>query len=264
MLYCILVLFPGLCLAQAPDGYRLVWADEFQGQGLPNQANWSYDVGDGCPRICGWGNQEWQYYTGVDTGNAYVAGGHLHIVAKREDKGGKPYTSARLLTRGRHAWQYGYFEVRAKPPPGRGAWSAIWLLPEANTYGEWPGSGEIDLLEHVGFARDSLFGTVHTEAYNHMLGTQQGGGVGGVQPWQKFHLYAVAWTPEKMDFFFDGKLYFSFSKEVGADSRKWPFDQPFHIIINLAVGGNLGGRMGVNEQAFPAALKVDYVRVYQK
>jgi beta-glucanase (GH16 family) len=178
--------------------------------------------------------------------------------------GGKEYTSARMLTRNKASWKYGYFEMRAKTPLGLGTWAAIWLLPEKNNYGEWPGSGEIDLLEHVGFAQDSIFGTVHTEAFNHMIGTQKGGGVGKIKPHEDYHLYAIDWTPEKMDFLFDGKIYFTFYKEALANSKQWPFDQPFHVILNLAVGGNLGGKMGVDATAFPARFSIDYVRVYQK
>ena len=251
-------------MSKPPKKYKLVWSDEFSTEGLPDASKWTYDVGDGCPRICGWGNNEWQYYTEADIDNASVKDGKLTIEARPEKMGGKEYTSARLLTRNRASWKYGYFEMRAKTPVGLGTWSAIWLLPEKNTYGEWPGSGEIDLLEHVGFAQDSIFGTVHTEAFNHMIGTQKGGGVGKIKPHEDYHLYAINWTPEKMDFLFDGKIYFTFYKEAMANSKQWPFDQPFHIILNLAVGGNLGGKMGVDAKAFPARFSIDYVRVYQK
>ena len=190
-------------MSKPPKKYKLVWSDEFSTEGLPDASKWTYDVGDGCPRICGWGNNEWQYYTEADIDNASVKDGKLTIEARPEKMGGKEYTSARMLTRNRASWKYGYFEMRAKTPVGLGTWAAIWLLPEKNNYGEWPGSGEIDLLEHVGFAQDSIFGTVHTEAFNHMIGTQKGGGVGKIKPHEDYHLYAIDWTPEKMDFLFD-------------------------------------------------------------
>jgi beta-glucanase (GH16 family) len=244
---------------------RLVWADEFDYSGLPDSTRWTYDVGDGCPRICGWGNNELQYYTEKTLRNARVENGHLILEAHREPTGGKSYSSARLLTRGLQAWQYGRIEARVKVPAGRGTWPAMWMLPEKPTFGDWPNSGEIDIMEYVGYAPDSLFGTVHTGAYNHLNGTQKGVRLRWPDPLEDvFHVYAMEWSERKITLFCDGKAFFSFKKEKGADFRAWPFDQPFHLIFNLAVGGNWAGQFGVDETIWPKRMEVDYVRVFQK
>ncbi|MEP1088324.1 MAG: glycoside hydrolase family 16 protein, partial [Algoriphagus sp.] len=149
---------------------RLIWSDEFSEDGLPNPKKWTYDVGDH-----GWGNNEMQYYSQNEPKNARVENGKLIIEAHTDASHPKGYTSARLLTRGHASWQYGYIEVKAKLPQGRGTWPAIWMLPEENLYGGWPKNGEIDIMEHVGYNPGNVHGTVHTEAFNHILGTQKGG-----------------------------------------------------------------------------------------
>lgn len=239
------------------DGRTLVWSDEFDDPGLPDSDHWNYDTGGH-----GWGNNELQYYTENRTENARVADGKLIIEARREPLEDNQYTSARLVTKGKEDWQYGRVEVRAKLPKGRGTWPAIWMLPTQNTYGGWPKSGEIDIMEHVGFDPGKVHGTVHTEAYNHTKGTQKGGNRMVPDAQEAFHLYAISWTAEKIDFFIDDALYFTFSNE-NKDSESWPFDQPFHLVLNIAVGGNWGGQQGVDESIWPQRLEVDYVRVYQ-
>lgn len=242
----------------------LVWSDEFEYTGLPDSTRWVYDVGDGCPRICGWGNNELQYYTEKNLRNARVEDGRLVIEAHREPTGTRDYSSARLLTRGKQAWQYGRVEVRAKVQAGNGTWPAIWMLPEDWTFGAWPNSGEIDIMEYVGYAPDSLFGTVHTAAFNHGIGTQKGARVRWNEPLEGvFHVYAITWTPTGITFLCDGKPYFEFKKEAPGDFRVWPFDQPFHLILNMAVGGNWAGSRGVDTTIWPRRMEVDYVRVYQ-
>jgi beta-glucanase (GH16 family) len=243
-------------LSPAQKGWKLTWSDEFDYKGQPDTTRWNYDVGDH-----GWGNDEKQFYTKADTTNAIVKNGSLFITARKTGEG--KYTSARLVTKGKGDWLYGRVEVRAKLPSGRGIWPAIWMLPTDWAYGGWPASGEIDIMEHVGYNPDSIFMTVHTTSFNHMINTQKSAGFVVADPYNTFHEYAIEWEREKIDFFMDGKLRFSFSRS-GMNSAEWPFDKSFHLLLNIAVGGGWGGRQGVDENIFPQRMEVDYVRVYQK
>jgi beta-glucanase (GH16 family) len=243
------------------EGRKLVWSDEFEVDGLPDSTKWSYDIGDGCPRMCGWGNNEAQYYTEKDSDNVRIENGHLIIEARREDMGKRKYTSARLVTKNKGDWKYGLIEVRAKLPSGVGTWPAIWMLPTKKEYGGWPKSGEIDIMEHVGYSVDSIFGTVHTQTYNHIKGTQKGGAIIINDSEEAFHTYGINWTDDEMQFFVDDEIYFTF-RDDKATSDEWPFDQAFHLILNVAVGGNWGGRKGIDNDIFPQKMEVDYVRVY--
>lgn len=241
---------------------KLVWADEFDKNGLPDSTHWGYDLGDGCPKICGWGNNELQYYTARRPENARVRDGHLIIEAHREKMGEREYTSARLVSKKKGDWTYGRIDVRAKLPAGRGVWPAIWMLPTDWVYGGWPGSGEIDIMEHVGYMPDSIFGTVHTNLFNGMLGTQQSKGIASKTISTDFHNYGIEWNTDKIDFLFDDKVYYTFhNKHEGSDA--WPFDLDFHLLLNIAVGGNWGGKMGVDTAIWPQQMVIDYVRVYQ-
>jgi len=243
--------------------YRLVWSDEFNKPGLPDTTLWGYDYGDGCltPSGCGWGNNELQYYTD-EAENARVEDGHLIIEAHRKRKGTRDYSSARLISRHKGDWTYGRIEVRAKQPAGRGTWSAIWMLPTDWAYGPWPASGEIDIMEFVGFMPDSIFGTVHTTRFNGSLGTQQSKGKASDSISSAFHEYGIEWNPEKIDFLFDGRPFHTFyNRHEG--TATWPFDLDFHLVLNLAVGGNWGGTKGVDTTVWPQQMVVDYVRVYQ-
>ena len=148
-------------------------------------------------------------------------------------------------------------------PKGRGLWPAIWLLPTDWKYGSWPKSGEIDLMEHVGYAPDTVHGTVHTQSFNHVKKTQVGKSVKVENLYDQYHLYASEWFADHIDIYVDDQLYFTF-KNSGKGVDEWPFDQDFHILVNLAVGGNWGGAKGIDEMIFPASMKVDYVRVYEK
>jgi beta-glucanase (GH16 family) len=237
--------------------YNLVWSDEFDYTGLPDTAKWNYNVGGH-----GWGNQELQYYTDRRLENARVEDGKLVIEARRETYAGKDYTSARLVTKNKGDWIYGKFVISAKLPKGRGTWPAIWMLPTDWEYGGWPSSGEIDIMEHVGYDEGTVHGTVHTEAYNHSLGTQQGNSIKISDGTSTFHEYSIVWTPVKIDFFADDTKYFTFYKHDN-DYKKWPFNKCFHLIMNIAVGGTWGGVQGVDVYAFPVTMEVDYVRVYQ-
>ena len=241
---------------------KLVWSDEFNYTGLPDSLKWGYDKGDGCPDVCGWGNNELEYYTVKRLENARVENGKLIIEARKEVFENKNYTSARLVTKNKGDWQYGRFEIKAKLPKGTGMWPAIWMLPTKWVYGGWPQSGEIDIMENVGYWPDSVLGTVHTGAYNGMKGTQKTNGLCLKDIAGTFHLYAIEWTSDSISFFMDGKKYHVFKNEHSG-SEAWPFDQAFHLLLNIAVGGNWGGKYGVDDKIFPQKMEIDYVRVYQ-
>lgn len=246
----------------APGAYTLVWSDEFDYLGSPDSTKWTYDLGDGCPNVCGWGNNELQYYT-KRVENARVENGHLIVEARKEPLGSRQYTSTRLLSKGKGDWLYGRFEIRAELPSGLGTWPAIWMLPTDWLYGGWPASGEIDIMEHVGFAPDSIHASVHTTAYNHVKGTQRTNRMYVPDSERAFHVYSIEWTPTHIDFFVDSTKYHTFANER-AGSDKWPFDQRFHLILNVAVGGNWGGMKGVAPDIWPQSLTIDYVRVFQR
>lgn len=252
------LLFETIKKSPIANGWKLKWADEFNTKGLPDATNWTYDVGG-----TGWGNNEKQFYTNADTLNANVDKGSLNIIARKADKENKNYTSARLATRKKFDWKYGRVEVRAMLPKGKGLWPAIWMLPTDWKYGAWPKSGEIDIMEHVGFDPDTVHGTIHTEAFNHVKGTQVGKALKVENPYTEYHVYAIEWFEDHIDFFIDGKPYLTFKNNRKSFSE-WPFDQPFHLLLNVAVGGNWGGAKGIDESVFPATMKIDYVRVFQK
>ncbi|WP_346319181.1 glycoside hydrolase family 16 protein [Chitinophaga sp. YIM B06452] len=236
--------------------WKLAWSDEFNYQGLPDSTKWGYETGRS-----GWGNNELQMYTAADTRNAKVENGSLYITARNDGSGQEKYSSARLVTKNKGDWRYGKLEVRAMLPKGRGLWPAIWMLPTDNEYGGWPDSGEIDVMEHVGYNKDTIFGSLHSKSYNHIIGTQKTKGVFIRQPYDKFHVYTVEWTPESITFLLDGKVYYAVENEHRT-SAEWPFDRRFFLLLNVAIGGNWGGKEGIDESVFPAAMRVDYVRMY--
>ncbi len=233
------------------------WNDEFNYTGLPAEDKWGYDVGGG-----GWGNNELQYYTNARTENARVENGNLIIEARKEQYEDNEYTSARLVSRHKGDWLYGRIETYAKLPSGTGTWPAIWMLPTNWVYGSWPKSGEIDIMEYVGFDPGIVHGSIHTEDYNHIIGTQKTATCTIPDAETAFHLYALEWTSEKIDIYVDDNKYFTFPNEH-KDYKTWPFDQMFHLILNIAVGGNWGGMQGVDPNIWPQKMYVDYVRVYQ-
>ena len=236
----------------------MVWSDEFDVDGLPDASKWSYDVGGN-----GWGNNEEQFYTENRAENARVENGVLIIEALKESFQGREYTSARLVSRGKGDWTYGRIEARAKLPVGRGTWPAIWMLPTDWIYGNgsWPDNGEIDIMEHVGFDPGRVHGTIHNNVFNGLIGTQQGASLVLADAQTAFHTYAVEWTPLKLDFFVDDVLYYTFTnRETGWTT--WPFDQDFHLLLNIAIGGTWGGQQGIDDAIFPTRMEVDYVRVF--
>ncbi|WP_420386650.1 glycoside hydrolase family 16 protein [Roseivirga sp.] len=239
---------------------ELVWQDEFDGREL-DTTKWTAYVGNGCPELCGFGNHEAQYYTDRPE-NINLAHGILTITALADSFKTNAYTSAKLVTRNKGDWKYGRVEVKARIPEGRGNWPAIWMLSTENTYGGWPRSGEIDIMEHVGYDQGNMHGTVHTQSFNHRIGTQKGDSVQIEDISQKFHVYAIEWDENKIDFYMDDQLYNTF-ENTGQGPDDWPFDQPFYLILNLAVGGDWGGKMGIANDVFPNRFEIDYVRVYQ-
>ncbi len=232
-----------------------VWSDEFNYSGMPDSTKWGYDIGGR-----GWGNNELQYYT--DHGNATVENGLLRIVAKKETKENRNYTSARLITKGKGDFRYGRFEIRAKLPSGRGTWPAIWMLSTDWTYGGWPNSGEIDIMEHVGYDPGNVHVSTHTKAYYFKINTQKTSITKVDSIYSAFHTYRLDWTPATLRAYIDDKQVFEMKNE-GTGFEVWPFDKKFHLLLNIAVGGDWGGKEGVDDAIFPATMLVDYVRVYR-
>ena len=248
--------------AFVPQEYKLIWNDEFESvdRSLPDTSKWKYEVGGG-----GWGNAELQYYVPAvyetDT-VAYLDGGILHIKTLIPDKPveGYNYLSARMNTT--QSWKYGYFEARIKLPEGVGTWSAFWMLPE--DFKNWPLDGEIDIMEHVGSHPDSIHISAHTERYNHSIGTQQTSITVIDKAQDDFHVYGLEWTPQEIKGYIDGVLCFRFQNDGTGNKETWPFDVPFCVKLNQAVGGGMGGTKGVDNTCYPAIFQIDYVRVYQK
>ena len=249
-----------------PAGYELVFADEFDAGIAPDQRHWKHDTHRNAQ---GWYNNEKQYYAAARPENARIEDGRLVIEARSEDLsgtgladfGGQKYTSARLISTGSAAWTYGFYEVRAKLPCGRGTWPAIWMLPaDANV--KWPDGGEIDIMEHVGFDPGVVHHSIHTRAFNFSRGTQQTTSRKLDGACTSMHRYQLLWTPTRLVFGIDDLPKFLFDKKRDGRDR-WPFDQPMNLILNIAVGGDWGGRKGIDAAAFPATMEVDYVRVYQ-
>jgi beta-glucanase (GH16 family) len=237
----------------------LVWNDEFNYTGLPDDTKWSYDT---INNATGWGNNESQFYTKARLKNAEVKDGCLHINAVKESYKGFAYTSARLITKGKGDWLYGRIEVKAKLPDGRGMWPAIWMLPTDWVYGGWPSSGEIDIMENVGYDPYVIVASAHTESYNHVLGTQKSNKINVPTCYSAFHVYALEWAESQYKVYVDDTLTFTFRNE-GTGYKVWPFNERFHLLLNVAVGGNWGGAQGIDNSIFPRTMTVDYVRVYQ-
>ena len=247
-----------------PDGWDLVWADEFDGTTL-DLTKWEVQLGDGCDEgICGWGNGEFQNYT---TENLSVGDGTLTITA-REDSPDE-FTSSRIRTLGKGDWTYGRFEVRAKLPTGQGIWPAIWLLFSEDTYGGWAASGEIDIMEAIGSEPGEVFGTLH-------YGGPFPDNVFSGEPFQlsgdatfneDFYVFTVEWEEGEIRWYINNVLYQTQTSDdwytTGSDDPAAPFDHDFHMILNVAVGGNLPGAPDATTP-FPQTMEVDYVRVYER
>lgn len=240
---------------------ELVWEDDFSASEL-DSSRWTVIKGDGCPDLCGFGNNELQYYTGREA-NLRIREGVLIIQAVKDSTSGRAYSSAKLVTKGKGDWKYGMVEVRAKVPVGKGTWPAIWMLPTMEGERQWPLDGEIDIMEHVGYNQGMVYGALHSNKYNGLLGTQRVDSIPVPDAHERFHVYALDWDEEKISWLVDGQEYYTVWKK-DEDYEGWPFDQPHHLILNLAVGGNWGGKYGVDDSIWPQALEIDYVKVYQK
>lgn len=236
-------------------GWKLAWQDEFDSSSL-NPKNWTFDSGAG-----GWGNGEAEYYTNRPE-NVRVENGSLVIEARQEKYQGSYYTSARLKSQGLQTFQYGRVEARMKVPEGVGLWPAFWMLGSSFNGSNWPDCGEIDIMEYVGKEPDLILGTMHGPGYS---------GAAGLTKWNRqkyniadaYHTYAIEWEQDQISWFYDGEKYSTYTRTDVGTIRKWVFDQPFFIILNLAVGGSLAGPVGL-KTVFPAQFLVDYVRVYQR
>jgi beta-glucanase (GH16 family) len=256
------------------DEWKLVWSDEFDRPGMPDSTKWDYETG--FVR-----NNEAQFYTRARKENARVEDGVLIIEAKKErwenpapdasrtkrarrrPRDHADYTSASLTTRGKAAWTYGRIEVRAKLPSARGTWPAIWTLGTNIDKVGWPASGEIDIMEFVGFDPGVIHANIHVKKYNHAMNTGKGDRITIPDASTAFHVYAMEWDHDHIDFFVDKQKYFTFRNE-GTGPDAWPYDKDQYLILNLAIGGAWGGQKGIDDAAFPQRYLIDYVRVYQK
>ena len=256
-----------VCAAPALATYSLVWSDEFDGTGL-NPANWSIDTGNGCPNLCGWGNNELQYYRSQ---NVAVTGGNLVLTARAESYGGASYTSGKVTSWSKQSFLYGRVEMRAKLPTGGGMWPAFWMMPQDNVYGGWALSGEIDIMEAAN-NMTSVGGTLHYGgAWPDNRSTGASYNMGGTSFAADYHVYAVEWEPDVIRWYVDDVLYSTktsaqwYSNAAPGNPRA-PFDQEFFIILNAAVGGNYTGCTdpGCITATFPQEYLIDYVRVYEE
>jgi beta-glucanase (GH16 family) len=251
--------------ASKPPKYsfkELLWSDEFNYTGLPDSVKWTYDVGGS-----GWGNKEAQFYTKARRENARVEKGHLLVEARREALNPQNlYTSARLVSRakGGGSLTYGRVEVRAQLPAARGTWPAIWMLPDDWKYGDksWPANGEIDIMEYVGYRSAVVQASTHCKKYYFRTNNQKTDSISVPTATTAFHVYAIEWTPESITALVDNKAYFTGSNEHSG-WEAWPWDHPFHVLLNVAVGGEWGGKKGIDDTAFPQQMLVDYVRFYK-
>lgn len=247
---------------ERPAGAKLVWSDEFDRKKLDG-SKWTFDT---ARNRLGWHNNEKQYYSANRKANTGIENGALVITARKDgyrlrgrgDWGGQEYSSARLLSTA--SWTYGYYEIRAKLPCSKGIWPAIWMLPPDMR--KWPDDGEIDIMEMVGKAPGEIHGTLHTKAYNHSINTQREAIRMVPTACTAFHTYQLEWTPKAIRVGVDGTAYLRVpNNRPGEGKAAWPFDRPFRMILNLAVGGDWPGP--VDDKALPQRMEVDYVRVWQ-
>ncbi len=258
----ILIMMLSLPLHLYGQTWKKVWTEDFEGEVL-NTDHWSYQYGTGeSEGLTGWGNYELQYYTDREE-NIFVEDGKLHIIAKVEQYEGMDFTSARIRSKEKKDFKYGRFEIRAKLPEGQGIWPAIWMMPTESVYGPWPGSGEIDIMELVGHEPDVVHGTVHygtNQPYDHQF-------TGGSYTLEEgkfsddFHVFTIEWSPERIRWFVDDEFFFMVTPNQISPYR-WPFDEYFHFILNVAVGGTWPGHPDGSTE-FPQSMIVDYIHVYE-
>ena len=245
-----------------PEGWELVWSDEFDGTAL-DESKWTLQTGDGCPNLCGFGNNELQVYT---ADNHEVSGGTLKITAREEADG--TYTSTRMNTQGKAFWTYGRFTARIKLPVGQGIWPAFWMFFEDDTYGGWAASGEIDIMEYLGDEPDTVLGTLHyggPSPANVFSGDELVLRSGTFA--DDFFVFTAEWEPGEIRWYVNNVLYQTQTADdwysTGSDDPNAPFDHDFFLLLNMAVGGNLPGPPD-DTTPFPQTMEVDYVRVYQR
>ena len=243
---------------KVPEGYKLDWNDEFDlpDGSMPDGDLWRFES-----KPAGWVNNERQTYVpgarnGVKT--AFIENGALNIRAIRD---GSDVLSARMYSR--KSWTYGYMEASIKLPKGKGTWPAFWMMPDDFSRG-WPGCGEIDIMEEVGYHPNYTSSSIHCKKYYHSIGTQKTHEQYTAGAEDGFHVYALEWTPDALTFFVDGKQHFVFRNDGKNDDDTWPFNKNFYLILNLAWGGDWGGSQGLDESALPCTMLVDYVRVFKK
>ena len=240
----------------APEGYRLVWHDEFS-EGTTLNSDWTHEV-----QNSGWVNHELQNYrNGTADGKRVteLVDGRLHINCFKGSDG-KIY-SGRVYAKVKQGWTYGYIEASIKLPKGKGTWPAFWMMPV--NFRSWPADGEIDIMEEVGYHPDYVSSSLHANAHVHSNGTQVTHEMYCKGAEGEFHKYAIEWTHEKITTIVDGKVQLTYANHnLGRDD--WPYDDPFYVILNLAWGGDWGGAQGVDESKLPVTMEVDYVRVFQK
>lgn len=247
-----------------PAAARMVWRDEFDGASL-DPAKWRYDTAF---NKTGWFNKELQYYSADRPENLRVANGMVTIEARHEtldpaafpDWGGQRYTSGRIYSAG-PGWTYGFYEIRAKLPCAPGTWPAIWMLPVAMK--KWPDDGEIDIMEQVGAEPNLIYSTLHTGLFNHVLKTQRSAQKRVPTSCSAFHVYQLDWRPDSIVIGVDGQGILRVRNDQPGGKGAWPFNVPFKMILNLAIGGDWAGAKGIDEAAMPQRMEVDYVRVWQ-
>ena len=241
----------------APEGYELVWQDEFETGNELNPNDWTHEV-----KPKGWVNNELQEYVNHKTPDGalvtQIKNGALQITALKEN--GKVY-SGRVYAKVKQGWQYGYIEASIKLPKGKGTWPAFWMMPVNFT--SWPADGEIDIMEEVGYHPDYVSSSLHATDHVHSNGTQVTHEMKCAGAEGEFHTYAILWTHENITTYVDGKVQLSYDNK-GKGRSDWPYDDPFYVILNLAWGGDWGGAQGVDDSALPCTMEVDYVRVFQK
>lgn len=254
MRYTIVVISCFIMLGCTSNSRKLKWSDEFEYSGPPDSSYWNYELGDGCPNLCGWGNSEEQVYT-KDNANVRIENGKLIIEAIKMDS---VWKSARLTTKAKMNFTYGRIEIRAKLPNGIGTWPALWMLSERADIIGWPACGEIDVMEHVGRNPGVIQSALHSKS---SFGDTINKGDTTVSTFEtEFHTYGANWSKDKLEFFVDDKVYYTYEPK-NFDDNNWPFKSPFYIIVNIAMGGGLGGP--VDPRLTHARLEIDYVRVYK-
>lgn len=247
-----------------PADARLVWRDEFDGKDL-DLDKWQYDTSRNKE---GWWNGERQYYAAGRKENIRLDKGRLIIEALHEsldpakfaDWGGQQYTSAKIVSKG-SGWTYGFFEVRARLPCARGTWPAIWMLPV--DLKDWPDDGEIDIMEHVGATPNEIVASLHTKLFNHAIKTQRSAQKMLPTSCNAFHRYQLDWRADSITIGFDDRAIFRVKNDEPGGKGAWPFDVPFNVILNLAIGGDWAGARGIDDAAMPQRFEIDYVRVWQ-